>query len=197
MATDRGVKKTVALIRNATQITRNKEDWHPQLFADGKQTITRNIDAGILHINGRLLPAEGCAGSNGHRFLLARSGDQFHLWIISNQRNDLAQASLGQIGNKINSRVFEALHQTSCELVFHLEPSRRYCPRMPASLSSRSSLAISSLGICSVSHLGNRFTPKPRMRKTSCNGTRPYLRSRAATRRAAVSTLFCASTARA
>src|ERR687892_2791138 len=41
-----------------------------------------------------------------------------------------------------------------------------YCPRIPPSLSSRSNFTTSSLGICSVSHLGKRFTANPRMRKT-------------------------------
>src|ERR1043166_6639378 len=67
--------------------------------------------------------------------------------------------------------------------------------RIPAVFNSRSNFVTASFGIGSVSHLGKRLTSKPRMRKTSRSGTRPYLRNSVPTRRAAVSTLFCASTA--
>src|SRR5688572_31201439 len=75
------------------------------------------------------------------------------------------------------------------------KPSYLICYRIPAAFNSCSSFATASFGIGSVSHLGKRFTSKPRMRKTSRRGTRPYFRNSAATRRAAVSTFFCASTA--
>ena len=69
MATDRGIKKTIALIGHAAQVTRDEQDWHSQLFAHREQTVARNIDAGIFHVDGRLLAAEGRTGSNGDRFL--------------------------------------------------------------------------------------------------------------------------------
>src|SRR4029077_12521319 len=54
-----------------------------------------------------------------YRFLLARRGNQVHLRIVSNQRNDLTESSFRQIGDEVDPRLFKTLNNSFCQFVFH------------------------------------------------------------------------------
>ena len=51
--------------------------------------------SGVLHVDRRLFPAQGRPRRDRHRLLFACRANQFHLRIILNQRNDLAEPRLG------------------------------------------------------------------------------------------------------
>ena len=99
MLADGRREKTVTLIGNSAEITDHKKNRHAELLAGDKQTVARNIDAGVFHINGALFPAQCRPDGDGYRLLFARGWNQFHGWIVTNQRHDLGQARLGQIAH--------------------------------------------------------------------------------------------------
>src|SRR5215470_13899912 len=119
MLADGGIEKTVTLIGNPAQKTDHQKQRHTELLADGEQTVAGNVDAGVFHVNRPLLSTQRGARRNGDRFLLARHGDQLHAWIVSDQRNDLAEPCLRQIGDEVDPRLFETLNDSFCQLVFH------------------------------------------------------------------------------
>ena len=72
---DGRIEKTVALIGHTAQETYNEKNRHAELLAGHEQAVTRHVDAGIFHVHGGLLAAEGRADGDRHRFLFARHRD--------------------------------------------------------------------------------------------------------------------------
>src|SRR4029077_8880845 len=113
------IEKTVTLIGDSTQKTDDQKQRHAELLADGEQTVAGDVDASVFHIDGCLFATEGSARRNGYRFLLARRGNQVHLRIVSNQRNDLTESSFRQIGDKVDPRLFKTLNNSFCQFFLH------------------------------------------------------------------------------
>ena len=91
----------------------------PSCLPTVTRRVTGRIDAGVFHVHRGLLAAERRSGGDGDRLGFVGNRNQFHIGVVADQRHDLAQSRLRQIGDEIDPRVFETLHESFGKFVFH------------------------------------------------------------------------------
>ena len=118
-STRKRIEKAISLIIEAAEVTYQQKNGDTQMQRNDDQLVRRHIDAGTLHVTGRLLAAEGCA--DGERYGIGFTGyrREREAGIVAHEGQDLAEPAFGQVAHKVNARVSQASDDSRCEFCFH------------------------------------------------------------------------------